>query len=186
MATPPIWKGERLPFGAFGASRELSWRCLSRPIQLHESVLNAPSRCGCLAKRDCAPKHFRRSSDWRSTIPILIPDYSRFSRMQEWHLSNARFSLSTMSLKNRTPWHRPWKWNWCWPYGHRTHAWDHPAPIPINVASTAQRDWRSDAQLLCCRLLFVRRDKPACWCVQRRLAYSVGGNPTWAKVRSPV
>jgi transposase len=32
----------------------------------------------------------------------------------------------------------------------------------------------------------VRRDKPACWCVQRRLAYSVGGSPTRATVRSPV
>jgi len=32
----------------------------------------------------------------------------------------------------------------------------------------------------------VHRDKPACWCVQRRLAYSVGGSPTREKVRNPV
>jgi hypothetical protein len=28
--------------------------------------------------------------------------------------------------------------------------------------------------------------KPACWCVQRRLACSVGGSPTRATVRNPV
>jgi len=32
----------------------------------------------------------------------------------------------------------------------------------------------------------VRRDEPACWCVQRRLAYSVGSSPTRVKVRTPV
>ena len=32
----------------------------------------------------------------------------------------------------------------------------------------------------------VRRAKPACWCVQRRLAYSVGGSPIRVIVRSPV
>ena len=32
----------------------------------------------------------------------------------------------------------------------------------------------------------VRRDKPAWRCVQRRLAYSVGGSPTRVKVRNPV
>ncbi len=31
-----------------------------------------------------------------------------------------------------------------------------------------------------------RRDKPACWRVQRRLAHSVGDSPTRVKVRSPV
>jgi hypothetical protein len=29
-------------------------------------------------------------------------------------------------------------------------------------------------------------NKPACWCVQRRLAYSVGGSPTRVKVRNSV
>ena len=32
----------------------------------------------------------------------------------------------------------------------------------------------------------VRRAKPACWCVQQRLAYSVGGSPIRVKVRSSV
>src|ERR1700687_96290 len=33
---------------------------------------------------------------------------------------------------------------------------------------------------------WMRRDKPAWRCVQRRLAYSVGGSPTRATVRNPV